>query len=99
MLLSHDQYAGQNHNIRTAIRSFENVAKFRHLGMAVTNQSLIHEEMKRRLNSGNACNHSIQNLLSSCLLSKNVKIKIFKTVIFPVVLYGCNTRSLTFRKE
>jgi hypothetical protein len=50
---------------------------------------LICEEIKRRLNSGNACYHSAQNLLSSRLLSKNVKIRIYKTIILPVVLYGC----------
>jgi hypothetical protein len=97
--MSHHQNVGQNHNIKTAIRSFENVPKFKYLGMAVTNESLIHEEIKRRLNSGNDCYHSVQNLLSSRLLSKNVKIKIFKTVILPVVLYGCDTWSLTFRTE
>jgi hypothetical protein len=51
------------------------------------------------LNSGNGCYHSVQNLLSSRLLSKNVKIRLYKTIIFPVVLYGCETCSLTLRKE
>jgi hypothetical protein len=60
---------------------------------------MIHEEIKRRLNSGNACYHSVQNLLSSRLLSKNIKIKIYKTIILPVVLYGCETWSLTLREE
>jgi hypothetical protein len=60
---------------------------------------LIQEEIKRRLNSGNACYHSVQNLLPSCLLSKNVKVKIYKTIILPVVLYGCETWSLTVREE
>jgi hypothetical protein len=58
-------------------------------GTTVTNQNLIQEEIKRRLNSGNACYHSVQNLLSSCLLLKNLKIRIHKTIILPVVLYGC----------
>jgi hypothetical protein len=53
---------------------------------------------KRRLKSGNACYYSVQNLLSSCLISKNLKIKIYETVIFPVVLYGCETWSLTLRE-
>ncbi|PNF15095.1 hypothetical protein B7P43_G15990 [Cryptotermes secundus] len=52
----------------------------------ITNQNLIQEEIKRRLNSGNACYHSVQNLLSSRLLSKNIKIRIYKTIILPVVL-------------
>jgi hypothetical protein len=60
---------------------------------------LILEEIKRRLNSGNACYHSVQNLLSSRLLSKIVKVRIYKTIILPVVLYGCETWSLTVREE
>jgi hypothetical protein len=52
-----------------------------------------------RLNSGNACYHSVQNLLYSRLLSKNLKIRIYKTIILPVVRYGCETWSLTLRKE
>jgi hypothetical protein len=76
----------------------ENVVQFRYLGTTITNQNLIQEEIKRRLNSGNACYHSIQNLLSSRLLSKNIKIRIYKTIILPVVLYGCETWSLTLRE-
>jgi hypothetical protein len=60
---------------------------------------LIQEEIKRRLNSGNACYHSVQNLLLSCLLSKSLKIRKYKTIILPVVLYGCETWSLTLRQE
>jgi hypothetical protein len=56
-------------------------------------------EIKRRFNSGNACYHSVQNLLFSCLLSKNIKIRIYKTIILPVVLYGRETWSLTLREE
>jgi len=48
---------------------------------------------------GNACYHSVQNLLSSSLLSKNLKIKIYRTIILPVVLYGCDTWLLTLREE
>ena len=55
--------------------------------------------MNARLKSGNACYHSVQNLFSSSLLSKNLKIKIYRTVILPVVLYGCETWSLTLREE
>jgi hypothetical protein len=54
---------------------------------------------KIRLNSGNACYHSVQGLLSSRLLSRNVKLKIYKTIILPVVLYGCETWSLMLREE
>jgi len=59
----------------------------------------IQEEIKSRLKSGNACYHSVQNLLSSSLLSKNLKNKIYRTIILSVVLYGCETKSLTSRKE
>jgi hypothetical protein len=48
---------------------------------------------------GNACYHSVQNLLSSRLLSKNTKIRVYRTIILPVVLYGCQTWSLTWREE
>jgi hypothetical protein len=99
MLLSHHQNAGQNHDIKIVDRCFVNVAQFRSLGTTVTNQNLIQEEIKRRLNSGNACYHSVKNLLSSRLLSKNIKIRIYKTIILPVVLYGCETWPLTLREE
>jgi hypothetical protein len=95
VLLSRHQSVGQNRDIKIANRSFENVSQLRYLGMTVTNRNLIQEEIKRRLNSGNACYHSVQNLLSSCLLSKNLKIRIYRTIIFPVVLYGCETWSVT----
>jgi hypothetical protein len=66
--------------------------------MTLTNQNDIHDEIKSRLNSGNACYYSVQNL-SSHLISKNLKIKIYKTVILPVVLYGSESWSLTLREE
>jgi hypothetical protein len=75
ILLSHHQNAEQNHDIMIANRSFENVAQFKYLGMTVMNHNLIQEEIKRRLNSGNVCYHSVQNLLTSRLLSKNIKIR------------------------
>jgi hypothetical protein len=74
MLVSQDQKAGQIQEIKIGNRSFENVSQFKYLGTKVTNQNFIQEEIKRRLNSGNACHHSVQNLLSSRLLSKNVKV-------------------------
>jgi hypothetical protein len=91
MLLSCHQNVGQNRDIKIANRSFENVPQFKYLETTGTNENLIQEEIKRRLNSGNACSHSVQNLLSSRLLSKNLKIRIYKTTILPVVLYGCET--------
>jgi hypothetical protein len=69
------------------------------LGATLTDQNCIHEEIRSRLNSGNACYHAVQNLLSSHLLSRRVKIKICKTIILPLVLYGCETLSLTLREE
>jgi hypothetical protein len=96
MLLSRHQNAGQNRHIKIANRSFENVSRLKYFGTTVTNQNFIQEEIKKRLNSGNGCYHTVQNLLSSRLLLKNVKIRIYKTIILPVVLYGCETWSLDF---
>jgi len=71
--------------------------EFKYLGTTLKNQNSIAEEIKSRLRSGNACYHSVQNILSSRLLSKNSKIKIYRTIILSVVLYGCETWSLKFR--
>jgi sorting nexin-29 len=98
-LLSRRQNAGQNRDIKIANRSLENVSQFKYWGTTVTNENLILEEIKRRLNSRNACYHSVQSLLSSRLLSKNLKMRIHKTIILPVILYGCETWSLTLREE
>jgi hypothetical protein len=99
MIISRYSNSGQNQNIRIANESFEKVAKFIYLGTTLTNQNNIRDEIKNRLNSGNACYYSVQNLLSSRLISKNLKIKIYKTVILPVVLYGCETLSVTLGEE
>jgi hypothetical protein len=64
-----------------------------------TNQTDIHDEIKSRSNSGNVCYYSFQNLSYSLMISKNLKIKVYRTVILPVVLYGCETWSLTLREE
>jgi hypothetical protein len=72
----HREKAGQRQSIKIGNRSFESVAKFKYLGITLTDQNCIHEEIKSRLNSGNACYHSVQSLLSSRLLSRNVKVKI-----------------------
>ena len=71
--------------------TFERVEEFKYLGTTLTNKNSIAEEINSRLRSGNACCYSVQNLLSSRLLSKNLKLKIYRTIILPVVLYGCET--------
>jgi hypothetical protein len=63
------------HNIKVANKCIRNIAKFRYLGMTVTNQNCIREEIKCRLNLGNACYHSVHNLLSY-LVPEEIKINI-----------------------
>jgi len=79
--------------------SIERVEEFKYLGKTLTNQNSIQEEIKSRLKLGNACYYWVQNPLSSRLLSKNFKLKIYRTIILPVVLYGCETWLLTLREE
>jgi hypothetical protein len=88
-LLAHPQNAGKKHHTEIANTAFENVAQFKYLGMTVKNQNLIQEEIKKRLNSGNSCYQSVQN----------ITIRIYKIIILPVVLYRCETWSLTLREE
>jgi hypothetical protein len=99
MVMSRDQNAGRTHSMKTDNSSFERVDEFKYLGTTLTNQNSIQYEIKSRLKSGNACYHSVQNLLSSSLLTKNLKIKIYRTIILPVVLVGCETWSRTLREE
>jgi len=99
MVMSRDQNAGRNHSVRINNNTFERMEEFKYLGTTLTHQNSIPEEIKRRVRSGNACYHSVQNRLSSRLLSKNLKIKLYRTIILPVVLYGCETWSLTLREE
>jgi hypothetical protein len=99
MLLSRHQNAGQNCYIKIANRSFEHVAQFRYLGTTITNQNLIRGKINRRLNFCNASYQSIQKLLFSRLLSKNIKIRIYKTIILTMVLYECEILSLTLREK
>jgi hypothetical protein len=79
--------------MKIANRCFENVAQFRYFGTTIKNKNL---RRKGRLNLANAAYHSVQNL-SSRLLSKNIKIRIYEIIILPTVLYGCATWSLTLR--
>ena len=73
--------------------------EFIYLGTNLTNQKSIQEEIKSKFKSGNACYHSVQYLLSSGLLAKNLKFKIYRSIILPFVLYECETWSLTLREE
>ena len=76
MVMSRDQNAGRIQSVRNDNSTFERVEEFKYLGTTLTNQNSIAEEIKSRLRLGNACYHLVQNLLSSRLLSKNLKIKI-----------------------
>jgi hypothetical protein len=98
MSMSRHQNVRQNHNTQIANRSFGNVAEFKYLGKTVTKLNSIHEKIQGRLNSGNTCHHSVQNILFSSLLSKNVKPRIYKSTTFPVVLCGCEVWFLTLRE-
>ena len=79
-----------NEHIRIGSNSYE-VKTFKYLRSLLTNQKYIQEEIKCRLKAGNSCYYSVQTLLSTRLLSKKLKIKIYKTITLPGVLYGCET--------
>ena len=95
MVMSRHQNAGRSHNTNIENSSFERVEQFNYLGTTVMNQNSIQQKIKSRLKSRNACHHSVQNILSSCLLPKNIKIKIYRTIIIPAVFSGRETWSLT----
>jgi hypothetical protein len=88
MFMFCQQNAGEETQCKVFNISFQYVATFRYLGMMVINQHCTHEEINS-LNSRNAFYHAVQNPLSSCLLSKDVKITIHKTIILPTALHGC----------
>ena len=71
--------------------------QFKYLGTTLTTKNSIQEEIKSRFNSGNVCYHLVQNLLSSSLLSKDTETELYTTIILSVVVYGCETWSLTLR--
>jgi hypothetical protein len=100
MTVFRDQNAGRIHSMNMDNSPIERVVEeFKYLGTTLKNQNSILEEIECRLKLGNACYYSVQNLLSSSLLSKTLKIKIYRTMILPVVLYGCETWLLTLREE
>ena len=79
--------------------SFEKVEKFKYLGVTVTNTNDIREQIKGRINMVNACYYSLENILSSHLLYKTLKVNTYKTNILSVALYGCETWSITLREK
>ena len=99
MIMSRDQNAGRILSVRIDNSTFEGVEDFKCWGRNLSNQNSIAEEIKSTLRSGNACYHSVPNLLSSRLLSKNFKMKIYRTIILPVIFYGSETWSLLLREE
>jgi hypothetical protein len=88
MIMSRYPNSGQNQNIRIANELFGSVAKFKYLGTTLTNQNDIHDEIKSRLKSGNACYYSVQNLLSSRLISKNLRLKYTKLLFYQLYCMG-----------
>ena len=77
IVMSREQTSGLSHTMKVDNSSTERVEEFKYLGTTLTNENSIQKEIKSRLKSGNACYHSVQKLLSSSLLSKNLKIKIY----------------------
>jgi len=78
MIMSRDQKAGRGHSVRIDSGSIEGVEEFKYLGTTLTNKNSIQEEIKSTLKVGNACYYSVQNFLASSLLSKKLKIKMYK---------------------
>jgi hypothetical protein len=85
--MPHEQNTEQDHNLKICNNSYENVTKVRYFGVILTNKNCVHEQCKR-LNLENAYYHLVQNLLSSDLLSQNVKAKIYRTVLFLLLHVG-----------
>jgi len=84
-ILSRGQNAVRSHNIKSVNSSFEKVEDFIYLGTTLTNRNFLQERIKSGLKPGNACYHSVHNLLSSSLLFKNIKIKIYGNIILSVI--------------
>jgi hypothetical protein len=99
MVRARDQTAGLNHNIKIDNSPFDWVEEIKFLGATLTSQKSIQDDIKSRLKSGNICYHSVQNLLSSSLLSKNLQIKEYRSIILSLAVYRCATWSFTLREE
>jgi hypothetical protein len=85
MVVFSHQNAGQNHNLLTANKSFENVTHFKNLVTTITNQNVIRERIKSTSSSVNDCHHSVQSFV---FLSRRLKVKICKIIILYFVWYG-----------
>jgi hypothetical protein len=85
MVMSRDRNAGRDHSVKIDNNSTERVEEFKYLGTTLTDKNSIQKEIKSRFRLCNACYHSGRNLLSSSLLSKNLNIKIYRSVILPVI--------------
>jgi len=75
MIMSRDQNAGRSHSMKTDNSSIERVEEFKYFGTKLTNKNCIQEEIKSRLKLGNACCHSVQNILSSGCYPRIQKLK------------------------
>ena len=91
--------SAKSQHIYVCNKSFERMEHLKSLRRTLTNQKSINEEVKCKLQSGNACCYLMQNLLSYTLLSRNIKVKICRTIILPFVLYGCEMWFPTVSKE
>jgi len=91
MIMSRDQNAVKNHNMKTDNKSLETVELFTYFGTALKDMTYFHEYIKSKLKSGNACYHSMQNLTSSSLFSKNINFKPHRTIILSVFCMGVKT--------
>jgi hypothetical protein len=78
ILMSCSQRTGHKYSIKIANKCFEDVANCKYIGTTLTDQNCMHEEIRSRLNLGNTCYYSVQSLLSSRLLSRNLRVKIYK---------------------
>jgi len=99
MVMSRDQIAERNHSVKTDNSSFERVEEFKYFGASLTHQNSIQEEIKSILKSGKTLYHSVQDLLSSSLLTKNLETENYRALILPVVWYEYETWSLTLMEE
>ena len=99
MITSRHSNVIQNKNIVITDLSFEKCGKVQISRSNSNRYKYMREEIKLRINMGNACYYSLEKILSPRLLSKKLKVKTFKTIILPVVLYICETWSLSLREE